>query len=264
MRTLTLCFLIAVFIPGSFANDSIRILCYNIKHGLGMDGELSLERTAGVIRQSSPDIVLLQEMDKNTGRSGGIDQPETLRHLSGMSYGQFDHAIEFDGGFYGLAILLSDRFEVIEADAHPVPATEGWEPRIVQSMVLVDTQPEDKPRFVLMNTHLDYHSDDRDRMAGVNIIQQRVDTYKPLPMLIGGDFNARPESRVIQTMRETWTLLTPLEPTAPADEPRSTIDYIFGLGLPADAVLEAEVIAEPVASDHRPVFVELRLGDESN
>ena len=47
----------------------LRVMAYNIKHGRGMDRKIDLERIARVIRDEAPDVVLLQEVDKNCGRA---------------------------------------------------------------------------------------------------------------------------------------------------------------------------------------------------
>lgn len=66
--------------------DTVRVLIYNIKHGLGMDGQVDLSRSARLIRELAPDIVLLQEIDSSTARTDGVNQAQTLAQLAGMPY----------------------------------------------------------------------------------------------------------------------------------------------------------------------------------
>src|SRR5690606_40425216 len=50
-------------------------MSYNIRHGLGCDGVLDLERIAAVIESVSPDVVGLNEVDvRFHRRSGWADQ----------------------------------------------------------------------------------------------------------------------------------------------------------------------------------------------
>ena len=68
--------------------------------------------------------------------------------------------------------------------------------------------------------------------------------------------NAKPEDPPVKTLLKKWkvALNAVPAPTAPSKNPRSRIDYIFyrpGSGL---ALSEHGVIAEEIASDHRPVF----------
>ena len=65
-------------------SSSLKVLCWNIHHGRGADGNVNLERIAAVIREHAPDIVMLQEVDKNCKRTGRIDQPAELARLTGM------------------------------------------------------------------------------------------------------------------------------------------------------------------------------------
>ena len=77
--------------------DSLKILSYNIKHGRGMDGRVDLKRTAEVIRSFSPDLVTLQEVDKNCTRSGSIDLTQELARILKME-GRFGKFMDFQGG----------------------------------------------------------------------------------------------------------------------------------------------------------------------
>ena len=76
--------------PWSFheacAEDPIqlKVLCYNIHYGQGMDGEYDIPRLAKVISDQQPDIVALQEVDVAVRRSGQVHQAQKLAELTGM------------------------------------------------------------------------------------------------------------------------------------------------------------------------------------
>ena len=74
-----------------------RILSYNVRAGRGLDGSPALDRQAAVIRALAPDVVALQEVDRCTQRSGGIDQAAALAESTGM-HAVFARAIDFEGG----------------------------------------------------------------------------------------------------------------------------------------------------------------------
>lgn len=63
-----------------------RVVSYNIKHGQGMDKKLDLHRTAETIRKLAPDLVALQEIDLNCGRSSGVDQMAALGAMLKMHH----------------------------------------------------------------------------------------------------------------------------------------------------------------------------------
>ena len=104
--------------------NSLKILSYNIKHGRGMDGRVDLKRTAEVIRSLSPDLVTLQEVDKNCTRSGSIDLTQELAGILKME-GRFGKFMNFQGGEYGMAVL--SKFPIISHQVHVLP--RGAEPR---------------------------------------------------------------------------------------------------------------------------------------
>jgi endonuclease/exonuclease/phosphatase (EEP) superfamily protein YafD len=76
---------------------------------------------------------------------------------------------------------------------------------------------------------------------------------------MAGDFNATPESRVMQRLLEArtgWfdTAGSQGAPTSPAEAPKSRIDYV--LARPGDRwrAIESVVLPEAVASDHRALL----------
>jgi hypothetical protein len=50
------------------ANQTLRVMTYNIHVGVGMDKKLDLPRIAGVINVQHPDLVGLQEVDRGVAR----------------------------------------------------------------------------------------------------------------------------------------------------------------------------------------------------
>ena len=66
---------------------STTVMSYNIHHAVGIDGQLSLQRIADVIRDSGAEIVGLQEVDRHYGeRSDFKDQAKELAGLLGYHY----------------------------------------------------------------------------------------------------------------------------------------------------------------------------------
>ena len=74
----------------------VRVLTYNIHHGEGMDGRIDLVRQAEILNREAPDLVALQEVDRGTKRSGGVDQLAELGRLTGLTP-TFGRAIDFQG-----------------------------------------------------------------------------------------------------------------------------------------------------------------------
>jgi len=68
---------------GIVPSRPIRVLVYNIHAGKDAARVENLSRVAGIVKDSGADIVLLQEVDNRTKRSGGVDQVARLRELTG-------------------------------------------------------------------------------------------------------------------------------------------------------------------------------------
>lgn len=234
----------------------LRVLSYNIHHGEGTDGKLDLERLAAVIRSAEPDLVALQEVDRGVRRSKQLDEPAELARLTGLT-AIFERNIRVQGGDYGNAVL--SRLPVIGHRNHPLPSHFQGEQR--GALVVELTAPDaSKTPVRLIATHLDYRPDDAERLDSVRTIAAIADEAPERPTLLVGDLNATPESRTLREFAKTWTRANPDPlPTFPAGRPTRQIDYV--LYRPADRwkVVEARVLDEPVASDHRPILVVLEL-----
>ncbi len=185
-------------------------------------------------------------------------------------------AIQFDGGQYGVARLISDRFSTVVGRNQPLPGNPGWEKRVIcEDVVFPSNNNAAKPEFRFYYTHLDYHKDDVDRFASAEFIN-RIVCEKPLqikwkakpllintdtPSILTGDLNARPDSRVMDELKKSWSMAGDGEDlnTFPAGAPRIKIDYVLFRPANRWKVIEARVLDEPIASDHRPLLVVLEL-----
>lgn len=230
----------------SLAQDSevprLRILTYNIHHGEGMDGRFDYQRLSKIILRFEPDLVAIQEVDRNTRRASGTDQAQRLAELTGMHYA-FGNALYYQGGEYGEAIL--SRFPVSNPQAHALPFHPGLEPR---TALAVRVQPENGiPELVFVGTHL-CHQDKATRTEQTTQLQTLFGDLK-MPVIIAGDLNARPSSPPMEVLWQAdW-----IDTVAP----RSVIDYVLVRRRDPWRVVQVEIGDEPVASDHLPILVEL-------
>ena len=228
--------------------NNLRVLTYNIHHGEGTDRRFDYERLADLISGLKPDIVALQEVDVKTTRVDGIDQAALLGEMTGMNV-VFGSAMPFSGGAYGEAIL--SRFPISEDRTYPLPFSYGQEPRAV----LRATISPDKglPEFAFLGTHL-CHQSEENRLQQVKELRRRAGGNDKLPVIIAGDFNARPGSVTIEAMLgDEW-----IDATAP----ESVIDYVFIRKSDRWKVKKVTTVDDLVVSDHRPVLVELEWESE--
>jgi endonuclease/exonuclease/phosphatase family metal-dependent hydrolase len=239
---------------------TLRVMSYNIHICQGMDKKFDPQRIADVIKREDVDVVALQEVDNKARRSGKVDQLAELARLTGM-HGVFGKARDYDGGEYGQAILSRQPIEKLEVHKLTAPGEQlvPTDERI--ALLATIKQPRPLPDLVFVGTHL-HHVSDAFRVSEANVLNgllaSAVAKREPAVILLG-DFNATPESKVTIAMREKWD-----DPTAdagmtfPADKPEKKIDYVLLPKGHAWKVVSAKVVDEPMASDHRPVVVELK------
>lgn len=250
------------FTAGTEGQESrtLRVLCYNIHYGQGMDGEYDVERLAVVINRSKPDLVALQEVDVGVRRSGRVHEARRLAELTGMAvrYGPTQH---YEGGLFGNAVLT--RLPILDVLIQPLPYTEST-PELVTyprgAIAVTVRGPDDRPlRFI--STHFQ-HNVPEDRVAEAKAINSLfADEDASIPTILAGDMNATPEAEPIQILLKRWSNASddPASPSAPSPNPKSRIDYIFYRPAANFRVIDPKVIAEAMASDHRPVQADFEL-----
>ena len=168
---------------------------------------------------------------------------------------RFGPTQHYEGGLYGNAVLT--RLPILDVVIQPLPYTESTSERVTypRGAVAVTVRgPDGKPlRFV--STHFQ-HNVPEDRLAEANAINKLFVGDDKMPTILAGDMNAVPDSEPIRVLLKHWENATdePASPTAPSTKPTSRIDYIFYRPASMFHMLHVEVIAESMASDHRPVF----------
>ncbi len=231
---------------GDAEDNTYRIMSYNIRSGRGMDNVIDLQRIADVINKLSPNVVAVQEVDNMTGRSGKVD---VLRELANetLMFPIFSAAIPHDGGQYGVGILSKEK--PVRTYSLPLPGKEE-----ARTLLVVEFD-----KFIMGCTH--FSLTEEDRMTSVDIIRKEAEKAVK-PFFIAGDLNAEPDSPVMESVQKDFLLLNnPKQFTFPANEPRECIDYIAAYkkeNAPFTA-LRSWVVNEPVASDHRPVVIDVRF-----
>lgn len=243
---------------GVWQNDStkfLRILTFNIYHGATMKGDFDLDYIAGVIGDTDPDLVALQEVDFRTRRARGYDLSTELGWRLKMA-SVFGRAMYYGGGEYGEAVL--SRFSFISTRNVPLPFTGIREPRAALEVITV-LQSGDTIAFI--GTHLDHVADDKDRLLQVERINQLF-TSGRYPVILAGDMNAVPGSEPIRLLEEYWTgaydKAAPA-PTYPSIDPEKKIDYVMFGPSGRWRVISSEVIQDTIASDHCAHLVVLEL-----
>jgi endonuclease/exonuclease/phosphatase family metal-dependent hydrolase len=250
----------------------LKVVSYNICHGLGIDGRQDLERTTDVLRNSGADVIGLQEVDKYYGeRSGWQDQSALLARSLGM-HAAYGPNLDMDpqpgsGGHrrqYGIAIL--SRYPIVSSRNHVLPRIDtpgGWnEPRgLLEAHLQVRSET-----VRVLNTHLGLSKQERTAQA-----LRLVEVYLadgPERCIVTGDFNALPNSPelapLLAVLRDTYASVhggrhdpTFLSAAGGAPVAVKCIDYIWCSPdlVPVDAAVTASL-----ASDHLPLAASVIIG----
>jgi endonuclease/exonuclease/phosphatase family metal-dependent hydrolase len=207
--------------------------------------------------------VALQELDVGRARTEGADQAHLIARYLEMDF-HFHPALHLEEERYGDAILTHLPMRLVKADALPgLPGKLFLEPRGAL-WVAIDVHGTE---IQVLNTHLGLLP--RERKAQVEALLGPEWLAHPDcrgPVILCGDFNALPASKVCRRLRER---LNDAQIELDRHRPRGTffgrfpaarIDHVF-----VDAGFEVADIEVPdselvrVASDHLPLIVEVHL-----
>lgn len=259
MRRLLVLSLVLLFAGcASVRPRALRVLVYNIHAGKDAERVDNLRRVAALIASTEADLVLLQEIDRGTSRSGGVDQLAVLMRLTRF-HGAFGKSLDYQGGDYGIAILSRwpvTAHETVPLHVEPPQSRAGGsvEPRVA----LFADVAAPWGAMTVVNTHLDASADDTWRRQEVSRLLAAIRGRPRPPLLAGGDFNATPDSAVYAMLRDApltdaWSVCgRGNEQTYPAISPAKRIDYLFLA--PGTRCSDASVL-DTTASDHRPLLV---------
>jgi endonuclease/exonuclease/phosphatase family metal-dependent hydrolase len=252
----------------------VRLVTFNIHHGVGDDGRHDLPRLARLLAESDPDVICLQEVDRHFGeRSEHVDQALLLSRALDM---ELAWAPSIDqpraGGAerrqYGNALL--SRLPVLGSDVHPLPG--DGEPRSALRAVVGSAEGA----LAVTTTHLSSRSaaDRAAQAAAVAALHRHSGVAGEVPGVLVGDLNADAGAAELDVLRERFTdawevaaarsdqvgrfsLRAGQGLTHPARRPRVRIDQVWVT--PGVTVRDARVLDGSVTSDHHPLLVDLLL-----
>ena len=235
------------------SSPNLRMVSYNIKHGLGNDGRLNLERTASLLKNMHADFIGLQEVDNKVRRSDSVDQTQTLGQALGM-HSAFGSFMDYQGGQYGLALL--SKYPITKVQEVRLPT--GNEPRVA---LACQVRLPDQNEIMVVNLHFDWVKDDTFRYRQAKELAKYLDTLT-LPYVLMGDFNDQPQSRTLDLFLARCVEADKPEQdrfTFPATRPAREIDFIFAGSRDSWKIHFTRVLNGTLTSDHRPVLSVLSL-----
>ncbi|MBN1363081.1 MAG: endonuclease/exonuclease/phosphatase family protein [Sedimentisphaerales bacterium] len=277
----------------------LRVMTYNVHSCVGIDGKLSPRRIARVIARYEPDIVALQEVDVGRLRTGSVDQAQIVaRHLEMEYHFHPTIRIEEEAygdcilSRLPMHLVKADVLPTLTRTGWGCGYVRSFGERLRQMTTLHARRNRDEPRnhnrnrssleprgalwvtldvggasVHLINTHLGLRTRERLLQIGALLGPDWMGANgHPEPFIFCGDFNASPRSRLwrrcarkFRDVQVEATLHTP-RGTWFGHYPIARIDHVFIS--PQIEVVRVDVGDDHlarVASDHRPLFAELRI-----
>ena len=236
----------------------VRVLSYNIHKGIGgYDRCYRLQRIIDVIQAEEPDLICLQEVDRNVKRTRFDDQPALLADYFAANAMNYQLNVPLQAGGYGNLVL--SRWPM-HTENHVCLRLGRRKPRGAQ--VLVVNAPQGQ--FHLINWHLGLREKERRWQAEQLLRHEHFVAGAEHPTLIVGDFNDwRNKLAAHIFARHGFHQVT--DPARkfrsfPAYWPVIALDKAFVRG--NLQVQEAKVIRTSLtrkASDHLPLCLDVQL-----
>jgi endonuclease/exonuclease/phosphatase family metal-dependent hydrolase len=236
----------------------LKVMSYNICHGLGLDSVLDLSRAANIIKTQAPDLCGLQEVDDSCSRSFNIKQTEYLAKLTSMN-GTFGKFMNFQNGEYGMATLI--RKPIISTKILELPDAI-LEPRV---SIINQVQLSETCTIAFANIHLDWAENKKgsaNRLNQAKVLVKYLDSLN-LATIIIGDFNCSPNAPTMQYfIKHGFVFIKKGEDNLSYQgDPKLEIDYIIykDKGSIKFKKKSIHLLKVPNISDHRPLVAEIEV-----
>jgi endonuclease/exonuclease/phosphatase family metal-dependent hydrolase len=181
----------------------IRALAWNLERGIRLDGIIeSLDKNPGL---RGKDVLLLTELDLGMARSGNRFVAREIATTFKLNYAFAPVYIPLQKGsgveaemegentlsIHGLGLFSPYPLKNVHAVALPNGKDKMWgkEKRLGWLRALIAEIEHPVGTFRAISVHLDVHCSREHRRKQMRIILDHLDTLKPLPTLIGGDWN---------------------------------------------------------------------------
>lgn len=236
----------------------MRLLSYNIHKGIGgRDRRYRFERILEVIAAEQPDIICLQEVDRNVRRSKYHNQPDQFAEHFSFSNRLFQLNVHVQTGGYGN--LLLSRWPM--SSHHQIQLTKQTKkPRGAQLAII--QSPSGLVQIV--NWHLGLGERERHWQTRRLLEHHSFREGKELPQLIVGDFNDWRNTLaagpfVVHGFQQLTAPISRFR-SFPAYLPLGSLDKAFWRG--QFSQLSAHIAKRKLArdaSDHLPLIVDFEL-----
>jgi endonuclease/exonuclease/phosphatase family metal-dependent hydrolase len=259
---------------GSEADGVVKVMTFNIQHGIDASGKFNLQRAIDTIAKIQPDVVGLQEVTRNHPYYDCADQPakiaEGLQAATGRAW-----SVVYEQEWFTPNVECRDsgRGDGKETEGlaflSPAPLGATTMVPLPASRIALTAKPQALGGLPVTVTHLASGKNNGPaRGKEVEALVKFTDKFGPSQLVLG-DFNLKPEDSELQPMltmfRDVWTEGKRAGSTIGGDGTHGDkrIDFIF---LKGDALqlVDVETVETAgwfgkAASDHRPLVARFRL-----
>jgi endonuclease/exonuclease/phosphatase family metal-dependent hydrolase len=222
----------------------VRVATFNIHHGtVGEHGPVDAKQLAEVCASFDADVIALQEVERGTPRTWGVDLVARIAEACSMSY-VARPAQCFGLGWQGNALLV--RGTIDRWSATGLPRVPAWNLLQERRMVLDADVTIAGASWAVTTTHLAVRPD-----VGLRQLDAVLDGRAE--RIILGDFNLTPDV-VRPAAARAGVVYVEHGPTYPVEQPAVGIDHVLVPG--GVRVGTVEVRSTPM-SDHAALVVDL-------
>lgn len=242
---------------------TIRLVSWNVHKCIGgLDRRYDPGRIAAVIAAAEPDVVLLQEVAQNGHRYGPDRQVDVLGDALGLPHRSYFVNVRLSAhhGEYGNAIL--SKAPIASTENVDLTIARRKARSVLHAELRLPTAEGGTRMLHIFNLHLGLGERER-REQLLRLLASRPirGVQANTPVLVAGDFND-----VWGTIGKRYLVTAgfngPLRPlwTFPAWAPVRALDSLYVRGdVELSNLTRLRSAATRVASDHLPLFAELRV-----
>lgn len=241
--------------PTPSTGTTLKVMDWNIHHGVDTSGVNNLDRVASQIAKISPHVVSLNEVELKNGYNSNADEPAVLKSLLQSKTGQtwYTCFAQRVGSSTGQGNLILSRISISSCDKYYMSGARS----VANATITVNGRT-----INVFSTHLDESSASM-RITEISQLKSWA-SGRSEQRVIMGDFNAWPGATEIQGMTsayyDSWAQAKAAgtaiwySGNSDGNTRNSRIDYIWrSYGATNLVLTAAQVYDTGSISDHRPV-----------
>ena len=247
--------------PIPTTSSTLKVLHWNVHHGVGTDGRYDLDRIATWMAKINPDVISLNEVEYYTGY-GNENQPRRFAELMKAKTGRtwYYHFATYNGATNAQGNMVMSRFPLESKGSYLL----SYQRVVTQGTLTVNGRT-----INVFSTHLDDASSS-ERATQMSQLKSWASGFAQ-QRILAGDFNTYPSqgeiTRMTSSYYDAWATASSMG-TAVGDNGNTKgatrnnrIDYVFYSTGATALVLKSARVYETAdgngvkPSDHRPLLV---------